>query len=70
MHSAVQSNQSAFNNTCTKLIYYILVQAAERMMRETFPEMKMKVLGHAPWGFYKYKYPLSNQSNDAIGAKV
>lgn len=49
------------------------MQTADRILKEFCPEVRAKVLGNAPWGFYKYKYPkrtVEGQGLEAVGAKV
>lgn len=47
-----------------------LRQTAERIVQEKFgPELKVQFYGHAPCGFYKYKYK-PNERSDAVGAKT
>ncbi|OXA56287.1 39S ribosomal protein L46, mitochondrial [Folsomia candida] len=48
-------------------------QTADRVLKEVCPEIKAKVLGNAPWGFYKYKYPkrsVTSQHLSSVGAKI
>lgn len=47
-----------------------MLQTAERVVREKCGDlMQVKFYGNAPWGFYKYKYPM-NMRDESIGAKV
>lgn len=49
-----------------------LRQAAERILREKCGHnLRARFYGNAPFGFYKYRYPLSvRQSTDSVGAKI
>jgi len=50
-----------------------LRQTAERLLRETCPNVKAQIFGNAPWGFYKYKYPpgIQNKKGEEVtGAKI
>jgi hypothetical protein len=45
----------------------------ERLLSQVAPDIKAKILGNAPWGVYKYKYPsktVTSLPNLSIGAKV
>lgn len=47
-----------------------LRQTAERIVKEKFgSELKVQFYGHAPCGFYKYKYKSEGRS-EAVGAKT
>lgn len=47
-----------------------LRQTAERIVKEKFgSELKVLFYGHAPCGFYKYKYK-SSEKKDAVGVKT
>lgn len=46
-------------------------QTAQRILKNTCPEVKAQFYGYAPAGFYKYKYPKNVQEkNGSVGAKV
>lgn len=47
-----------------------LRQTAERIVKDKFgPELKVHFYGHAPCGFYKYKYKPADKK-DAVGVKT
>ena len=46
-----------------------LREVAESALQTFCPQVQGRILGNAPWGFYKYKYP-KGARDTAVGAKV
>ena len=46
-----------------------LRETAESALQTFCPQVQARILGNAPWGFYKYKYPRDNRE-PTVGAKV
>ena len=50
---------------------YFLSQTSERIVAESCdPSLGVRIMGNAPVGFFKYKYPKEVRSKGYIGAKV
>ena len=48
-----------------------LFQTCERIVAEEIdPSLGVEIIGNAPIGFYKYKYPKSVREQGYVGAKV